>query len=110
MAAESIVVQGAAKHNLKNIDLVLPRNRLIVITGLSGSGKSSLAFQTTFRLPFHVAILPHRRRGTRRENHRLDPARAQRVPAASRSGWELVRTGTRRAVEQRTCRRRTDSG
>jgi len=37
-----------AKHNLKNVDLVLPRNRLIVITGLSGSGKSSLAFDTIY--------------------------------------------------------------
>jgi len=48
MAAESIVIKGAAEHNLKNIDLVLPRNRLIVITGLSGSGKSSLAFDTIY--------------------------------------------------------------
>ena len=48
MAADSIVIKGAAEHNLKNIDLVLPRNRLIVITGLSGSGKSSLAFDTIY--------------------------------------------------------------
>ena len=43
-----IIVRGARQHNLKNIDLDLPRNRLIVITGLSGSGKSSLAFDTIF--------------------------------------------------------------
>ncbi len=48
MAADSIVIKGAAEHNLKNIDLVLPRNRLIVFTGLSGSGKSSLAFDTIY--------------------------------------------------------------
>ncbi len=45
---ESITVRGARTHNLKNIDIVLPRDKLIVITGLSGSGKSSLAFDTIF--------------------------------------------------------------
>ena len=44
----AIIIRGAREHNLKNIDLVLPRNRLIVITGLSGSGKSSLAFDTLY--------------------------------------------------------------
>ena len=48
MAADSIVIKGAAEHNLKNLDLVLPRNQLVVITGLSGSGKSSLAFDTIY--------------------------------------------------------------
>jgi excinuclease ABC subunit A len=48
MAASEIVIRGAAEHNLKHIDLVLPRNRLIVITGVSGSGKSSLAFDTLY--------------------------------------------------------------
>jgi len=43
-----IIIKGAKEHNLKNIDLVLPRNKLIVITGLSGSGKSSLAFDTIY--------------------------------------------------------------
>ncbi|MBI3319267.1 MAG: hypothetical protein HYZ89_01595, partial [Candidatus Omnitrophica bacterium] len=43
-----IVIRGAREHNLKNVDLVLPRNRLIVVTGLSGSGKSSLAFDTLY--------------------------------------------------------------
>src|SRR5665213_2117627 len=43
-----IVIKGARMHNLKNIDLAIPRNRFIVITGLSGSGKSSLAFDTLF--------------------------------------------------------------
>ncbi len=45
---DSIVIKGAREHNLKNIDLILPRNRLIVVTGLSGSGKSSLAFDTIY--------------------------------------------------------------
>ncbi|MBV8152936.1 MAG: excinuclease ABC subunit UvrA [Candidatus Eremiobacteraeota bacterium] len=48
MALDSIVIKGAREHNLKNVDLVLPRNRLIVVTGLSGSGKSSLAFDTIY--------------------------------------------------------------
>jgi len=43
-----IRVRGARQHNLKNVDLTLPRNRLVVFTGVSGSGKSSLAFDTIF--------------------------------------------------------------
>jgi excinuclease ABC subunit A len=46
--AEQIVVKGAREHNLKNIDVTIPRNQLVVITGLSGSGKSSLAFDTIY--------------------------------------------------------------
>ena len=48
MPSDRIVVHGAREHNLKNIDLEIPRDRLIVITGLSGSGKSSLAFDTIY--------------------------------------------------------------
>src|SRR4029077_9676729 len=48
MPNEQIVIRGAREHNLKGIDLSLPRDRLIVITGLSGSGKSSLAFDTIY--------------------------------------------------------------
>ncbi|MBN2303710.1 MAG: excinuclease ABC subunit UvrA [Anaerolineae bacterium] len=48
MAQTQIVVRGAREHNLKNIDVVIPRDKLVVITGLSGSGKSSLAFDTIF--------------------------------------------------------------
>ena len=43
-----IRVRGARQHNLKNVDLTIPRNRLVVFTGVSGSGKSSLAFDTIF--------------------------------------------------------------
>ena len=45
---DSIVIRGAREHNLKNIDVVVPRNKFVVITGVSGSGKSSLAFDTIF--------------------------------------------------------------
>ena len=48
MTQEKIIVRGAREHNLKNIDVEIPRNKLVVITGLSGSGKSSLAFDTIF--------------------------------------------------------------
>ena len=48
MAAGKIIIRGAKAHNLKNIDVEIPRDRLIVITGLSGSGKSSLAFDTIY--------------------------------------------------------------
>src|SRR5476651_102640 len=44
----TIAVQGARVHNLKNVSVEIPRDRLIVITGLSGSGKSSLAFETIY--------------------------------------------------------------
>lgn len=48
MSEKNIVVKGAREHNLKNIDVTIPRDKLIVITGLSGSGKSSLAFDTIY--------------------------------------------------------------
>src|SRR5687767_11625605 len=48
MASDRIVIRGAREHNLKNIDLEVPRDQLVVITGLSGSGKSSLAFDTIY--------------------------------------------------------------
>ena len=46
--ANSLVIRGAREHNLKNVSLELPRDKLIVFTGLSGSGKSSLAFDTIY--------------------------------------------------------------
>ena len=48
MNDKQIIIKGAKEHNLKNVDLTLPRNSLIVFTGVSGSGKSSLAFDTIF--------------------------------------------------------------
>ena len=48
MALDKLIVRGAREHNLKNIDLEIPRDQLVVITGLSGSGKSSLAFDTIY--------------------------------------------------------------
>jgi excinuclease ABC subunit A len=48
MASDRIVIRGAREHNLKNIDVELPRDQLVVLTGLSGSGKSSLAFDTIY--------------------------------------------------------------
>ena len=48
MALDKIVIRGARQNNLKNIDLEIPRDKLIVFTGLSGSGKTSLAFDTIY--------------------------------------------------------------
>ncbi|MBN1246150.1 MAG: excinuclease ABC subunit UvrA, partial [Anaerolineae bacterium] len=48
MASDELIIHGARQHNLKNIDVSIPKNKMVVITGLSGSGKSSLAFDTIF--------------------------------------------------------------
>ncbi|MBQ5597543.1 MAG: excinuclease ABC subunit UvrA [Clostridia bacterium] len=48
MAVDKIIIKGAREHNLKNVDLEIPRDKLVVMTGLSGSGKSSLAFDTLY--------------------------------------------------------------
>ena len=48
MPQDKIVIHGAREHNLKNIDVEIPRDKLVVVTGVSGSGKSSLAFETLY--------------------------------------------------------------
>ena len=48
MSSDAIIVKGAREHNLKNINVTIPRDKLVVITGVSGSGKSSLAFDTIY--------------------------------------------------------------
>src|SRR3954468_5249995 len=48
MAIDKLVIKGARAHNLKNIDVEIPRDKLVVVTGMSGSGKSSLAFDTIY--------------------------------------------------------------
>ncbi len=48
MTQDKLVIRGAREHNLKNINLEIPRDKFVVITGLSGSGKSSLAFDTIY--------------------------------------------------------------
>ena len=48
MAVDQIIVRGAREHNLKSVDVDIPRDKLVVITGVSGSGKSSLAFDTVY--------------------------------------------------------------
>lgn len=48
MTNDQIVIRGAREHNLKDVNLTIPKNKLVVVTGLSGSGKSSLAFDTLY--------------------------------------------------------------
>ena len=48
MRNDKIIIKGARENNLKNIDLVIPKNQLVVFTGVSGSGKSTLAFDTIY--------------------------------------------------------------
>ena len=63
MPINEIVIKGAREHNLKNVDVTIPRDKLVVMTGLSGSGKSSLAFDTIYadgqrRYPYTRKLLP----------------------------------------------------
>ena len=74
MANDRIVVRGAREHNLKSIDVEIPRDQLVVITGLSGSGKSSLAFDTIYA------------EGQRRYVESLSPAISIGQKTTSRTG------------------------
>src|SRR6478609_4306919 len=74
---ESLVVRGATQHNLKNVSCELPRNQLVVITGPSGSGKSSLAFDTIYA------------EGQRRYVESLSPYARIGVPHCPKSGKVL---------------------
>jgi excinuclease ABC subunit A len=67
---ETIRIRGARTHNLRNVSLDIPRNRLVVITGLSGSGKSSLAFDTLYA-----------------EGSAATSSRSRRTRASSCSSW-----------------------
>ena len=60
-----IVVKGARQHNLKNINVTIPRDKLVVITGLSGSGKSSLAFDTIYACLLYTSPSPRDRTRSR---------------------------------------------
>ena len=60
-----ITVKGAREHNLKNVDLEIPRDRLVVMTGLSGSGKSSLAFDTIYACLLYTSPSPRDRQKSR---------------------------------------------
>ena len=70
MPLENIVVRGAREHNLKNVDVTVPRNKLVVITGVSGSGKSSLAFDTIYA-----------------EGQRRSSSPCQPTPGSSLAAW-----------------------
>ena len=62
---EIIEVYGAREHNLKDIDINIPREKLVVITGLSGSGKSSLAFDTIYACLLYTSPSPRDKRQSR---------------------------------------------
>src|SRR5438876_890451 len=79
MPQDKIVIRGAREHNLKNIDVTIPRDKLVVITGLSGSGKSSLAFDTIFA------------EGQRRYIESLSAYARQFLDEMRRSGYVRVR-------------------
>lgn len=92
---DKIEVRGARTHNLKNINLVIPRDKLIVVTGLSGSGKSSLAFDTLYaegqrRYVESLSAYARQFLSLMNKTDGLDPDQAvssrSRV-MASRSGW-----------------------
>ena len=77
MANDRIVVRGAREHNLKSIDVEIPRDQLVVITGLSGSGKSSLAFDTIYaegQRRYVESLSAYARQFLERSRHERPPA------------------------------------
>ena len=76
---DKIVIHGARAHNLKNIDVEIPRDKLVVVTGLSGSGKSSLAFDT-------LLSLKHKTNPTRQQNNAATWRAYRPMPGNS---WEI---------------------
>ena len=90
MGRENLVVRGAREHNLKNVTVTIPRNRFVVITGLSGSGKSSLAFDTIYaegQRRYVESLSSYARRSCRsRRTCRATPARSA-ARSLARVGW-----------------------
>ena len=76
---DKIIIKGAREHNLKNVDLVLPKNKLVVFTGLSGSGKSTLAFDTIFAEGQRRPDTQSRRLDAQRSRQARHPGR-RRIP------------------------------
>ena len=77
--SDEIVIVGASEHNLKNVNLTLPRNTLTVFTGVSGSGKSSLAFDTVFK------------EGQRRFVESLSAYARQFLGQTENRGWNMLK-------------------
>lgn len=102
MSDSSIVIRGAREHNLQNVDVTIPRDKLVVITGLSGSGKSSLAFDTIYA------------EGQRRYVESLSSYARQFLgqmdkPDRSRSSPRSLRSSVTPSRCARRCRRAEDS-
>src|SRR5574341_1132217 len=69
---DKIVIRGARQHNLKNIDLEIPRDKMVVITGISGSGKSSLAFDTIYAEEIAYTPIPYNLDALTSELHEIE--------------------------------------
>ena len=111
MPNDSIVIKGASEHNLKHIDLTLPRNALVVITGVSGSGKSSLAFDTIFaegRCRYVESLSAYARQFLERRYRETENPEHRAELEAYRSAEPCPACGDSRASQcQRDCQRTT---